>query len=53
MVVDLRFLPERALTTTVVVPFGVGEVGDGGAGLLALDERVVVVGDAGSGKGFG
>jgi hypothetical protein len=37
----------------VVEPFGEGEVGDGGAGLLAVEERVVVVGEAGSGKGLG
>ena len=43
----------RALATTVVDPFAVGDVGEGGAGLLVAEERVVVVGDVGSGKGLG
>lgn len=55
MAVDLRFLPARGLAKVGVDPLGVGEVGDRGAGLLATDERVVVVvvGEAGSGKAFG
>jgi hypothetical protein len=53
VVVDLRFLAGLALVRAVVgEPLEVGEVGDGGAGLLAAEERVVV-GEDGSGNGLG